>query len=229
MRLILWDIDGTLLYSGGVAGEAMRAAMTRVYGRPASNDRREYAGKTDQQIILETFAERPHDQILAQLDEFAVAYMDELDQRQAEMAARGRVLPSVPAILAHLQHNPDVHQSVLTGTMQKVAAMKLRLTNLLHYVDLDTGAYGSDHHQRVQLPNFALTRANQRFQPALSGSDIIIIGDTPNDIACGKAHGARTVAVATGPFSVADLTAHQPDAVLADLSDLDAALTAILG
>jgi phosphoglycolate phosphatase-like HAD superfamily hydrolase len=118
---------------------------------------------------------------------------------------------------------------VLTGNMQKVAAMKLRLTNLLHYVDLDTGAYGSDHHQRVQLPNFALTRANQRFQPALNGSDIIIIGDTPNDIACGKAHGARTVAVATGPFSVADLTAHQPDAVLADLSDLDAALTAILG
>jgi phosphoglycolate phosphatase-like HAD superfamily hydrolase len=74
-----------------------------------------------------------------------------------------------------------------------------------------------------------LTRANQRFQPALSGNDIIIIGDTPNDIACGKAHGARTVAVATGPFSVADLTAHQPDAVLADLSDLDAALKAILG
>lgn len=229
MRLILWDIDGTLLYSGGVAGEAMRAAMTRVYGRPASNDRREYAGKTDQQIILETFSERSHDQILAQLDEFAVAYMEELDLRQAEMAARGRVLPGVPAILTHLQKIPDVHQSVLTGNMQKVAAMKLRLTNLLHFIDLETGAYGSDHHQRVQLPSFALNRANQRFQPPLSGSDIIIIGDTPNDIACGKAHGARTVAVATGPFSVADLATHHPDAVLADLSDLDATLTAILG
>jgi phosphoglycolate phosphatase len=227
MRLILWDIDGTLLYSGGVAGEAMRAAMSHVYGRPNSNDRREYAGKTDQQIIRETFPERDPADITALL--FADAYMQELTARRAEMAARGRVLPGVPAALQYFQHAPDFHQSVLTGNMQAVAELKLTLTDLRDFIDMRTGAYGSDHHQRVELPRYALARAHQYLTPAMSGQDLVIVGDTPNDIACGKAHGARTVAVATGPFSVADLAAHHPDAVLADLSDLAATVQAIVG
>ncbi|MFN5676986.1 MAG: HAD family hydrolase, partial [Roseiflexaceae bacterium] len=81
----------------------------------------------------------------------------------------------------------------------------------------------------VELPRYALARAHQYLTPAMSGKDLVIVGDTPNDIACGKAHGARTVAVATGPFSVADLAAHHPDAVLADLSDLAATVQAIVG
>jgi phosphoglycolate phosphatase len=222
MRLILWDIDGTLLYSGGVAGEAMRAAMSHVYGRPNSNDRREYAGKTDQQIIRETFPERDPADITALLPTFADAYMQEL-------TARGRVLPGVPAALQYFQHAPDFHQSVLTGNMQAVAELKLTLTDLRDFIDMRTGAYGSDHHQRVELPRYALARAHQYLTPAMSGQDLVIVGDTPNDIACGKAHGARTVAVATGPFSVADLAAHHPDAVLADLSDLAATVQAIVG
>ena len=149
MRLILWDIDGTLLYSGGVAGEAMRAAMSRVYGRPNSNDRREYAGKTDQQIIRETFPERDPADISALLPTFAQAYMQELRQRRAEMAARGRVLPGVPAALQYFQQAHDVHQSVLTGNMQAVAELKLTLTDLLPFIDMRTGAYGSDHHQQI--------------------------------------------------------------------------------
>ncbi|MCE2850551.1 MAG: haloacid dehalogenase-like hydrolase [Chloroflexaceae bacterium] len=219
MRLILWDIDGTLLYSGGVAGEAMRAAMSHVYGRPNSNDRREYAGKTDQQIIRETFPERDPADITALLPTFADAYMQELTARRAEMAARGRVLPGVPAALQYFQHAPDFHQSVLTGNMQAVAELKLTLTDLRDFIDMRTGAYGSDHHQRVELPRYALARAHQYLTPAMSGQDLVIVGDTPNDIACGKAHGARTVAVATGPFSVADLA----------LSDLAATVQAIVG
>ena len=207
----------------------MRAAMSHVYGRPNSNDRREYAGKTDQQIIRETFPERDPAEITALLPTFAETYMHELTARRAEMATRGRVLPGVPAALHHFQHAPGFHQSVLTGNMQAVAAMKLTLTNLLDYVDMRTGAYGSDHHQRVELPRYALARAHQYLTPALSGHDLVIVGDTPNDIACGKAHGARTVAVATGPFSVADLAAHHPDAVLADLSDLAATVQALTG
>jgi phosphoglycolate phosphatase len=229
MRLILWDIDGTLLYSGGVAGEAMRAAMSQVYGRPNSNDRREYAGKTDQQIIRETFPDRDPDDITALLPTFAATYMHELTTRRAEMAARGRVLPGVPAALHHFQHAPDFHQSVLTGNMQAVADLKLTLTNLRDFIDMRTGAYGSDHHQRIELPRYALARAHQHVSTTMTGRDLVIVGDTPNDIACGKAHGARTVAVATGPFSVADLAAHHPDAVLADLSDLAATIQAIGG
>ena len=131
MKLLLWDIDGTLLYSGGVAGEAMRAAMSRIYGRPSSNDRREYAGKTDQQIILETFADVSHDELKSKLDDFAQAYMAELTVRRDEMAQRGRVLPGVPAALAHFRQQPNIHQSVLTGNMMAVAELKLQLTNLI--------------------------------------------------------------------------------------------------
>lgn len=228
MRLLLWDIDGTLLYSGGVAGEAMRAAMSRIYGRPSSNDRREYAGKTDQQIIIETFPEHAADDLVARLDDFAAAYMQELTLRRAEMAQRGRVLAGVPQALQYFAHHPDTQQSVLTGNMQAVAALKLQLTNLYDLIDMRVGAYGSDHRHRVELPGFALRRAQTVLGQSLHGSDLVIIGDTPNDIACGKAHGARTVAVATGPFSVADLAAHHPDAVLADLADLDAVTRAIL-
>ena len=227
MRLLLWDIDGTLLYSGGVAGEAMRAAMTTLYGQPSSNDRREYAGKTDQQIIIETNPHIPPATIAAQLDDFARAYMAELEQRRAEMAARGRVLAGVPAALAHYQQHPAVRQSVLTGNMQAVAALKLELTGLRDYIDMSVGAYGSDHAQRLRLPGYAHDRYNAAGHTPISGSDIIIVGDTPNDIACGKAHGARTIAVATGPFSVDDLAAHHPDAVLPDLSDLAAVIAAI--
>jgi phosphoglycolate phosphatase-like HAD superfamily hydrolase len=229
MRLLLWDIDGTLLYSGGVAGEAMRAAMTTIYGRPSSNDRREYAGKTDQQIIIETFAEHDPETLVAKLGDFAQAYMAELTVRRTEMAERGRVLEGVPAALAYFQHQPGIAQSVLTGNMQAVAELKLQLTNLLPYIDMQLGAYGSDHRHRVELPGFALQRAHTHLGHSLQGADLVIIGDTPNDIACGKAHGARTVAVATGPFSVADLAAHSPDAVLADLSDLAAVQHAIIG
>lgn len=229
MRLLLWDIDGTLLYSGGVAGESMRAAMTTIYGRPSSNDRREYAGKTDQQIIIETFAEQDPESLVARLDDFAHAYMAELAQRRDEMAQRGRVLAGAETALAHFQHQPDIAQTVLTGNMQAVAELKLQLTDLLQYVDMRIGAYGSDHRHRVELPAYARRRALEHLGVSVTGSDLVIIGDTPNDIACGKAHGARTVAVATGPFSVADLAAHQPDAVLSDLSDLDAVRHAIMG
>lgn len=227
MRLLLWDIDGTLLYSGGVAGEAMRAAMTTLFGQPSSNDRREYAGKTDQQIIIETNPHLSPQFIADQLDAFAAAYMAELEQRRAEMASRGRVLAGVPAALAYYQQRADVRQSVLTGNMQAVAAMKLELTNLSPYIDMSVGAYGSDHAKRVELPRYAIDRMHARTPHRISGADIVIIGDTPNDIACGKAHGARTIAVATGPFSVADLAAHAPDAVLPDLSDLAAVIAAI--
>ena len=91
------------------------------------------------------------------------------------------------------------------------------------------GAYGDDHHTRAELVPLAAGRAERRYGVRYAGPQIVIVGDTPNDIACGKANGARTVAVATGPFSPDELLAHGPDAVLPDLADTDAASRAILG
>lgn len=226
-KLVLWDIDGTLLYSGGVAGEAMRAAMQRVFGRVSTEARHSYAGKTDQQIILETFAELGHDTLVNSIGQFTSVYIEELNERRAEFLARCRVLPGVVAALDCLA-NERVVQSVLTGNLQPIAQIKLDLMQLADRLDLSVGAYGSDHHRRAMLVPFATARAEQRYGRTFHGADVVVIGDTPNDIDCGRVAGARTIAVATGPFSVDDLRAHTPDVVLADLSDTDAVVAAVL-
>jgi phosphoglycolate phosphatase len=226
-KLVLWDIDGTLLYSGGVAGEAMRAAMWRVFGRVSTEARLSYAGKTDQQIILETFAELGHDTLMNSIDRFTTTYIEELTGRREEFLARCRVLPGVAAVLERLATGPVV-QSVLTGNLQPIAQIKLDLMQLSRYLDLDVGAYGSDHHRRAMLVPFATARAEQRYGHTFHGSDVVVIGDTPNDIDCGRVAGARTIAVASGPFSLEDLRTYTPDALFADLSDADAVIEAIL-
>lgn len=226
-KLILWDIDGTLLYSGGVGGEAMRAAMARVYGGSVVEERRSYAGKTDQQIILETFAEREHGDLLGALEHFTAVYLEEMETRREAFLTRCRVLDGVVAVLERLAER-DVIQSVLTGNIAPIARVKLELMGLDKYLDLEAGAYGNDHHLRANLAPVAAARAERRYRRSFVGRDVVVIGDTPNDIDCGRAAGARTVAVATGPFGVEDLRAHHPDAALPSLADTDAALASIL-
>ena len=163
-KLILWDIDGTLIYSGGVAGEAMRASMERVYGSASTEARHSYAGKTDRQIILETFAERDHDELISTLDHFTATYVEELTGRRDDFLARCRVLDGVAAALEHLT-TADVIQSVLTGNLQPIARIKLDLMGLTRFLDLDAGAYGSDHHRRTELVPIAAARAAAALRP----------------------------------------------------------------
>ena len=170
-KLILWDIDGTLIYSGGVAGEAMRAAMRRVYGAVSTEERHLYAGKTDQQIILETFAERGHDALVGLLDQFTTVYIEELSARRDEFLARGCVLDGVAAALERLS-TEDLVQSVLTGNLQPIARIKLDMMGLARFLDLDAGAYGSDHHIRANLVPVARARAQQRYGRSFAGADV---------------------------------------------------------
>ena len=227
-KLILWDIDGTLLYSGGVAGEAMRAAMERVYGRASTEARHSYAGKTDRQIILETFAERGHDELMGTLDHFTDVYVEELTRRREDFLARGRVLEGAAAALERLA-SAGVIQSVLTGNLEPIARIKLDMMSLARFLDLDVGAYGSDHHRRAELVPIAAARAQGRYGRPFAGADVVVIGDTPNDIDCGRAAGAHTIAVATGPFSADALRAHDADVVLPSLADTDRVLESIFG
>jgi phosphoglycolate phosphatase len=227
-KLILWDIDGTLLYSGGVAGEAMRASMERVYGSASTEARHSYAGKTDRQIILETFAERSHEDLFSTIDHFTATYVEELLGRRDDFLSRCRVLDGVTAALERLA-NADVIQSVLTGNLQPVARIKLELMGLARFLDLDIGAYGSDHHRRNELAPIAAARAAQRYGRAFAGTDVVVIGDTPHDIDCGRAAGAHTIAVATGPFSAEALREHGADVVLENLADTDRVVESIFG
>jgi phosphoglycolate phosphatase-like HAD superfamily hydrolase len=153
--------------------------------------------------------------------------MGELEARRAAFLARGRVLDGVGAALRRLATAPVV-QSVLTGNLLPIARFKLDLLGLITYLDLDAGAYGSDHHLRTNLVPIAAARAERRYGRPFAQRDVVVIGDTPNDIDCGRAAGARTVAVATGPFGVDDLRAHGADVVLPSLADTETVLEAIL-
>lgn len=225
--LILWDIDGTLLSTNGIAAEAMRAAMREVVGPAAPMARTSYAGKTDWQIIRESLPTLPPEQIGARLHEFAAAYLSRLGGQHAELAARSRLFPGVVAALEAL--GGLARQAPLTGNIAAVARLKLECVGLLALLDVAAGAYGDDHHHRPELVPIAARRAGERYGRAFAGRQIVIVGDTPHDITCGQANGARTVAVATGPYSLAELQSHGPDALLPDLSDTEAVVAAVLG
>jgi phosphoglycolate phosphatase-like HAD superfamily hydrolase len=227
-KLILWDVDGTLLYTGGVAASIMRGAMAQVLGAgKVPTDRTFYAGKTDWQIMRESFPDLPAAAIVEQLHTFSETYVAAMRPRRHELVEKGHLLPGVQAALAALVGR--VHQAPLTGNIAPIARIKLDVFGLLPYLEPEAGAYGDDHYDRSRLVPIAAERAERHFGRPFHGPEIVIVGDTPNDIACGKANGTRTVAVATGPFSLAELQAHQPDAALNDLSDLDATLAAIFG
>jgi phosphoglycolate phosphatase-like HAD superfamily hydrolase len=190
-------------------------------------ERTSYAGKTDWLIIRESLPSLGDDGVAERLHEFMAAYLAGLELQRQALVARSRVFPGVAVLLEALQ--PKARQAPLTGNVAAAARIKLECTGLLPLLDLAAGAYGDDHYDRPALVPIAAGRAAGRYGRSLAGTQIVIVGDTPNDIACGKANGARTVAVATGPYSSAELAAYGPDMTLPDLSDTDAALAAILG
>jgi phosphoglycolate phosphatase len=226
-RLILWDVDGTLLSTDGIAAEEMRAAMRAVVGPSAPMARTAYAGKTDWQIIRESLPALAPEAIDERLHEFIDSYLGRLTLRRDELRARSRLFPGVPAALEALA--ATARQAPLTGNIAAVARLKLECVGLLQMLDVEAGAYGDDHHHRPELVPVAAARAAARYGRPFRGSQIVVVGDTPFDIACGKANGARTVAVATGPFSLEELQRHEPDALLPDLADTERVVAAVLG
>ena len=236
MQLVLWDIDGTLVRSRGgrvsltAFMHALRAACAVELTRDP-NGRLVYpadvGGKTDPQIVLEILVEHlGAERAEALLEPFGSAYLDQLRQQREALAADLRVLPGVPEALARLQQL-GVCQTLLTGNLEPVARLKLACAGLDHVFAFDLGAYGSDHRDRTRLVPITLERV--RAATGQVPEHVVVIGDTPRDVACARAGGARAVAVATGSYSLAELAAHQPDVVLEDLHDTDAVLEALLG
>lgn len=227
-KLLLWDIDGTLLRGNSTVMQRFTQALREVYTLPAEIKRIEYGGKTDGQIVLETLALHDIDEghALEHLPRFSARYHQLMKEVAHELHHSLRLLPGVIPVLEHLKAR-GVIQTLLTGNMEPVAAIKLRALGLDHYFDLTIGAYGSDHHDRTKLVPIARRKAAERYAEPIDTA--VVIGDTPRDIACGRAGHARVVAVATGMFSIAELQEHQPDVILPDLSDTKMAIAAILG
>jgi phosphoglycolate phosphatase-like HAD superfamily hydrolase len=234
--IVLWDIDGTLVRSNG--GRVSVSAFIRALGHAAglADDAvklpypKDSGGKTDEQIALEMLVASSITADLApqMLPRFREVYLAELERDREKLIGDLRVLPGVPEALASLQQL-GVTQSLLTGNLEPIARLKLACAGLSDYVDFDLGAYGSDDRDRTCLVPVTRQRLRQRLGTDVPAEDIVIVGDTPRDIACARAGGTRIVAVATGNYSRSDLEAHNPDVLLDDLQDTDQVVAALLG
>ena len=222
---LLFDIDGTLVW-GGPAKRAFEIAMERVFGTAGPIGDHDFSGKTDPQIArellrLEGFED---DTIEAGLGRLWAEYLGELKSRLKEMPMT--VLPGVRPLLEHLKEMDDVALGLLTGNIVEGARLKLGSVGLMDYFPV--GGYGSDSEVREDLPAVAMQRASETWGTTFQASSVVVIGDTPRDVACGKYGGTKTVAVATGRHDLERLAAEQPDRVLANLGDLDESLEALL-
>ena len=229
MRVVLFDIDGTILWTDGAGRRAVQRALEDVFGA-AMPDGHEFDGKTDPQIVRELMqlAGAAHGDIDDRLPHALDRYVELLHTELGTLDDREHVLPGIRPLLDVLEARDDVLLGLLTGNVRAGAVAKLTAVG----IDVDrfkVGAYGSDHANRPELPAIARTRAEALLGHQIPGSDVVVIGDTPADMGCGRAIGARAIGVATGRYSVQDLEACGAAAVFDDLSDTEAVVRAIMG
>ncbi len=225
-RLILFDVDGTLISTGGRAGAALAAALEDTFGAAGPWETFRYSGKTDPQIVFELMALAgfPRPDVALRLPAVLERYLDRL--RGALSGEVVRVLPGVRELLADLAARPGIHLGLLTGNVAGGAAIKLTAAGLDNAFAI--GAYGSDHEDRNRLVAVARERARDRWGDDFADSRTVVIGDAEADVACARAGGARAVAVASGWTSREHLAQLRPDALLDSLEPPEA-LAAILG
>jgi len=227
VKLVLFDIDGTILRTDGAGRRAMERALVAVFGT-AGEPRYRYDGKTDRQIVRELMRAAGFDDatIDRRMTDVIVTYVRELHDELRVGAERVRCYAGVVQLIDALELRADRVIGLLTGNVEQGAFAKLAAAGIAGG-RFRVNAFGSDHEERGALPAIALSRARAALAAELSGDRLVLIGDTPSDIACGRGVGARAIAVATGNYSVSDLSEHRPHAAFADLSDTAAVLQAI--
>jgi phosphoglycolate phosphatase-like HAD superfamily hydrolase len=227
-RLVLFDIDGTLLTSAHAGRRALRAAFQEEYPELDFFDTVRFDGKTDPQILAElhTAAGCPERITPEGISVMLDRYVDHLHREIAMPEHPVVPCPGVTRLLDALDRRADVTTGLLTGNVITGARVKLGAAG----IDFDRfalGAFGSDSAHRSDLPAIAARRAASSFGHLPHGEEIVIVGDTPADVACGSNVGARAIAVATGSYSTDELAACHPHAVFATLADTSAVLEAI--
>lgn len=205
-RLVLFDIDGTLIASGGAGEKAFGRVCEHEFGVPNGAARLQFAGRTDPSIVRDFFTQHGIEPSEGNFRRFFDRYVFSLDHLLGQL--NGRVLPGVPALLDALQAQPQPPVlGLLTGNIRLGAQIKLGHFRLWHHFEL--GGFGDDHEDRNHVARVARERGQGRLG-GLRGEDILVIGDTPRDIECGRAIDARVLAVATGGYSLEQLRRDKP-------------------
>ncbi len=228
MKLILFDIDGTLLHSAGAGRRAIQRALIEAFGT-AGPDEHWFDGKTDPQIVHElmNLAGVDAQTVDSRLDRVFARYVELL---RDELAAPGHPVtacPGVPDLLDALERRNDVILGLLTGNVQPGAHAKLGAAGIAPE-RFRVGAFGSDHAVRAELPAIARGRASSLIGGDFPGEAMVVIGDTPADLTCGRGVRARAVGVATGRYSLEQLNRYEAAAVFADLRETSAVIDAIM-
>ena len=224
--LILFDIDGTLVLTGGAGGRAMSLAFQEIFGVRDALSGISMAGRTDAWILADALTAHNIASDPKALVRFREAYLRHLTIELDKPGARKGLMPGVRELLDALRRRDDVYVALLTGNYEEGARIKLEYFDLWRY--FPCGAFGDDAPQRDGLVSKALERIAASGGPSFSAADAVVIGDTPLDVACAAFCGARSIAVATGSHSVEELRAAGADVVMQDLSNTHEVVAAIL-
>ncbi|WNI34374.1 haloacid dehalogenase-like hydrolase [Streptomyces sp. ITFR-6] len=226
MKLVLWDIDHTLIATRGVGRELFGQCFEHVTGQPMQQQAL-VDGMTEPVIFRETARLHGIDTDRAQFEAFARCSAQRHQAHAHELRDRGHALPGAAAALAAVAEMDDALQSVVTGNIRPVAEIKLAVFGLDAHIQFSCGGYGEDHDERAELVRTAMTRTARTWGTPLSPADVLLIGDTPADIAAGREAGVPVLAVATGRTALPELQQAEPTMAVTDLRDL-APLLALL-
>jgi phosphoglycolate phosphatase len=231
LRILLWDIDGTLIRS--VRSEAFKdytiPMLEEVFGTAGRLPEMKVSGMTDLQIIGEALRDEgfTNELIFEHIDHLRDRYMDAMRKATGNGEQFFELLPGVRETLQAVADHPRYHSALLTGNIEPAAYLKMELVGLSEFFDLP-GAFGDESHDRRDLPALAADRIRKHLQLELAPEQFIVVGDTPNDIECAKHFGARSLAVGTGRrYSGEVILAGEPDGLLPDLSNLELVMQAI--
>lgn len=219
-RLVLWDVDHTLIETRGVGRAIYERVFPAVTGRPLAKLAK-ISGRTELDIMAESLrinGLEPTDEAVRKL---AAGLIQGYEDARDELATTGRALPGAAEALAVLAADQRIHQAVLTGNLREVARIKLEVFGLDRYLDLASSAYGDDDASRPALVVIAQRRAMERTGIVFDNRHTVLIGDTPNDVLAALAAGVRVVGVATGKTSEAELREAGAHVVFADLSKIN--------
>jgi phosphoglycolate phosphatase-like HAD superfamily hydrolase len=222
---LLWDLDGTLVRGKryGVFKDYTVPMLESVFGTAGCLPDMIVSGMTDLQIVEESLRSEgvTREEISSRMDELRSCYMAEMRRATGNGQQILEAMPGAPEVLQRVEDHPRYLSALLTGNIEPAAQVKVEITGLAGFFQLP-GAFGDDSFDRRDLPALAAQRINEHLGAEIKPEQFIVIGDTPNDIACARHFGARVVAVATGRVHSADeLRACGPDALLPDLLDID--------